>query len=229
LLHLLLAGLLVIGAALAVYPSQVVAAGWRVEQDGSGDYSTLQPAVDAAASGDTILIGPGWYQDLHLGSHGIYVMAHWTSDKDLAFIGESPETVKLGPELYNPIFDGPVGIFTEGPFKNSIVVQGISFVNFYSVIVGTGNISVYNCWFDTGELGIVSVESSTSTVRNCIFNNFENVCNFYRCSSGLVEDCQFGNGRVYFGNVSIGNIINCRTADSSLANYSQSNGSINWL
>lgn len=32
---------------------------WRVERDGSGDYTIIQDAVDAAASGDTIRIGPG--------------------------------------------------------------------------------------------------------------------------------------------------------------------------
>ncbi|MBK7048731.1 MAG: hypothetical protein IPH48_19980 [bacterium] len=34
-----------------------------VEQDGSAPYTTIQAAVDAAASGDTIRIGPGRYND----------------------------------------------------------------------------------------------------------------------------------------------------------------------
>jgi len=36
---------------------------WHVEKDGSGDFTVIQDAVDAAASGDTILIGPGRYEE----------------------------------------------------------------------------------------------------------------------------------------------------------------------
>jgi len=36
---------------------------WLVEQDGSGEYTVIQDALDAAADGDSILIGPGFYQE----------------------------------------------------------------------------------------------------------------------------------------------------------------------
>jgi hypothetical protein len=36
---------------------------WRVEKDGSGDYTVIQDAVDASASGDTIMIGPGRFSE----------------------------------------------------------------------------------------------------------------------------------------------------------------------
>ena len=39
------------------------AATWRVERDGSGDYTTIQPAINGAVHGDTILIGPGQYTE----------------------------------------------------------------------------------------------------------------------------------------------------------------------
>ena len=42
------------------------AAVWRVEKNGSGDFTIIQHAVDASASGDTILIGPGRYDDRFL-------------------------------------------------------------------------------------------------------------------------------------------------------------------
>jgi len=34
---------------------------WRVEKDGSGDFAVIQNAVDAAAPGDTVVVGPGRY------------------------------------------------------------------------------------------------------------------------------------------------------------------------
>lgn len=36
---------------------------WAVERDGSGDFATIQPALDAAVAGHTILIGPGEYTE----------------------------------------------------------------------------------------------------------------------------------------------------------------------
>jgi hypothetical protein len=36
---------------------------WRVNADGSGDVPTIQAAIDTAAVGDTVLVGPGRYTD----------------------------------------------------------------------------------------------------------------------------------------------------------------------
>ena len=42
---------------------QVCARTWYVEQDGSGDFTVIQDAVDAAGDGDTVAIGPGRYEE----------------------------------------------------------------------------------------------------------------------------------------------------------------------
>lgn len=44
------AGLMVVFATLALSSLSVSAASWHVEQDGSGDFLEIQPAVDAAAA-----------------------------------------------------------------------------------------------------------------------------------------------------------------------------------
>jgi len=54
-------GLLLLVAAL--WPGAAESTTWRVEKDGTGDFTVIQEAVDAAASGDTILIGPGRYEE----------------------------------------------------------------------------------------------------------------------------------------------------------------------
>ncbi len=36
---------------------------WHVEKDGSGDFTVIQAAVDAAAPGDTIRIGAGQFRE----------------------------------------------------------------------------------------------------------------------------------------------------------------------
>jgi hypothetical protein len=59
--------LLLAAAFLGAAPAE--AATLRVEADGSGDFTAIQPALDAAASGDTVLVGPGTWSE-HLGTQG---------------------------------------------------------------------------------------------------------------------------------------------------------------
>src|SRR6056297_2632943 len=54
--------LLTLGA-LMVLASLAPAATWTVERDGTGDFTVIQEAVDVAADGDTIRIGPGRYDE----------------------------------------------------------------------------------------------------------------------------------------------------------------------
>jgi len=43
------------------------ASAWRVELDGSGHFTSIQEAVDAAAIGDTVQIGPGRFYENPMG------------------------------------------------------------------------------------------------------------------------------------------------------------------
>jgi hypothetical protein len=52
-------GMLIGGAAVAA-----TAETWRIDAEGTGDAPTLQAAIDAAESGDTILLAPGIYRDV---------------------------------------------------------------------------------------------------------------------------------------------------------------------
>ncbi len=76
-------------------PGQAEAKTWHVEKDGSGDYTIIQEAVDAAASGDTIRIGPGRYNDRRL-----YTYPGWSDSVivtvfqyELTLIGSGPATI----------------------------------------------------------------------------------------------------------------------------------------
>ena len=56
--------------AVAVFsPVETSATTWHVEKDGSGDYAVIQDAIDAAAAGDTIRIGPGRFEDYSVYSY----------------------------------------------------------------------------------------------------------------------------------------------------------------
>jgi hypothetical protein len=36
---------------------------WLVRQDESGDFTAIQPCIDSAGDGDTVLVGPGAYME----------------------------------------------------------------------------------------------------------------------------------------------------------------------
>ena len=133
---------------------------WRVEQDGSGQFTTLQPAVDAAASGDTILIGPGWYQDLHeVDHHGspIWVSAYWMDGRDLTFIGTSAEEVKIGPETYAPQNDGPQGIYNESGAQQCLGCGERTFpLRIFILPSRAGGSTVDSCHFESCRIGTMS-------------------------------------------------------------------------
>lgn len=85
-------------AALAA-ANTALGATWHVARDGTGDFSVIQAAVDAAASGDTIMIGPGRYNE-----GAIVVTPGWTEfvrvlirQPELTLIGAGHEQTIIGP------------------------------------------------------------------------------------------------------------------------------------
>ena len=79
---------------------------WYVEKDGSGEYTVIQDAVNVAAPGDTIQIGPGRYDDYTVFDNGVRVYDCFVNDngKGLAYIGAGEETI-IGPEQIYDFFE----------------------------------------------------------------------------------------------------------------------------
>ena len=136
---------------------------WRVEKDGSGDYSIIYEAVDAAASGDTILIGPGRFEEYRLEPEyawRTYCCVH-ASSKDLTLIGSGPAHTTIGFEHLNyPQF--VVGISSIG---SDLVVQELTVSGVYHGLAffEAENQRIQNCDIVECDLGIVT-ESLVSTV-----------------------------------------------------------------
>jgi len=73
---------------------------WRVEKDGSGDYAVIQDAVDASASGDTIMVGPGRYSEYtdHTYAGNLWhTYVHMVSGS-LTLVGAGEGVTVIGPE-----------------------------------------------------------------------------------------------------------------------------------
>ena len=61
--------------SLSMAPADIL----TVQLDGSGDYPTIQAAIDAAADDDTVVIGPGtWTESFEVSEKAITVMAETT-------------------------------------------------------------------------------------------------------------------------------------------------------
>jgi len=85
-----------------------------VRKDGTGDFTLIQHALDMAADGDTVLIGPGEYTESTMvrlpgWTYDIESYAHLRSD-DMTIIGAGPDQTIIGPATYevSPIQWSPI-------------------------------------------------------------------------------------------------------------------------
>jgi hypothetical protein len=94
-------------------PCTVKAKTWTVDPNGTGDFMTIQRAVDAAAPGDVIDIMPGRYTDYAPYDFGArtedtYVVVN---KPNLTLRGRDRNAVIIGPEIYDwPSAQEPNGI-----------------------------------------------------------------------------------------------------------------------
>lgn len=103
----------VLACVLAVGAGGAGATTWRVELDGSGDFTDLQPAVTAAAAGDTVLVGPGRFDTLlpAPGKADVQQAVVVVAAADLTIIGAGRDQTFIGPESwYGPVGAWPAGI-----------------------------------------------------------------------------------------------------------------------
>lgn len=124
---------------------------WLVEKSGSGDFEVIQDAVDASATGDTIRIGSGqfddWepYFDTYVRNVRILV-----ESKDLSFIGEEDGSTVVGPDsAWNQGDPESIGMLVLS--ESEIIVKNIHFRNLRNgYITWAGAVSlISNCQFST--------------------------------------------------------------------------------
>lgn len=149
-----------------------------VRKDGTGDYTQVQPALDAAASGDTVLIGPGEFTELtpsYIPGYAWDVeVCAYVRVPNLTIIGAGAGQTVLGPTSYlgsTQTFSPKAMVWLEGSERN---ISGITFRNCYDGIHATnGPIFVEDCEFDgNGGYGIIWHPSSPGgRIRNCTFRS----------------------------------------------------------
>lgn len=161
--------------AIVALALQANAATWHVEQDGSGDFTTIQAAVNAAADGDVIAIGPGHYSD-SMTYHGTYgdweVCVLLDGTKSLSFVGAGSGVTTVGPESPQ-VEDYSVGfllLLTSESY--SVSLDGLEVINLFRGVQARGNrVQITNCHFDNcyEGLSIWTHSDGVLTVTDCTF------------------------------------------------------------
>jgi len=122
-----------VGIAAATFPSPSEARTWRVEQDGSGNFTIIQDALDAAAPGDSVLIGPGRFDTMHVRNlllNGVTAASViWVRKPGLTLIGSGPESTVIGPPTYLGEFEGESTASLTVDAGASCEVRGMWFEN----------------------------------------------------------------------------------------------------
>lgn len=128
-----------------------------------GDFATIQSAIDAAAVGDTVLVGDGtWLENINFRGKDIVVASHFLLDGDVAHIAD---TILDGSGHADPD-SGSVVYFISGE-GNGAVLMG------FTLTGGNGTPST-DQWTDTHwrEGGGILTENSSPTIQyNLITGN----------------------------------------------------------
>ena len=189
---------------LALVPTVAFAETYVAWIDGTG-YETLEAAVNAAKSGDTIMLGEGEYTLYNISS------GNTTKNKDLTFIGKGEKTIwQIGSETPDPAkekgegngdysFDG-AGTVTfkkmtlRAPLKDSgkgwnylgfiradkTIVEDCTMFGktfFWGYTSATFTNTTFNC--PAGDYAVWTYCSPTMSFYNCTFNSSGKVINVY--------------------------------------------------
>jgi hypothetical protein len=210
---------------------------WRVERDGSGDYTVIQPAVDGAAPGDTVMIGPGRFEE-----HAPFTVPGWTEEvyvaveaDSLTITGSGADVTIIGPE--SPIHlptERPKGI--AGVFISDLSVQDLTIENIRDGIYrGEGHLEIGSSIFRGCNYGLTSWTDEGMLVDNCqfvgniegglvthnpaedimvcnsLFNNLTTNISFNTTDNAIVTHCEFTGGisGVAHNVMSSGHVSNC--------------------
>jgi hypothetical protein len=219
-------------AALVLAPSlglallpQAEARTWRVEKDGSGDYTVIQDAVDAAAEGDTILIGPGEYTESSVWEYDVGYFGETyvgVPIDNITLIGAGRDLTIIGPAEKNWDEQNflPKGISLRSRVSDGLVIENLTVRNCREGLRLSGEavarnlllyengsgIYAFNDTFTIEDseirgsdfIGVIYVRSDkTSYVRRVQFINCVLGALSLNGPKLIIEDSEFRNAAVY--------------------------------
>lgn len=219
-------------AALVLAPSlglallpEADARTWRVERDGSGDYIVIQDAVDAAAEGDTILIGPGEYTESSVWEYDIGDFGETfvgVPINNITLIGTSRDSTIIGPAVkdWDEDLFLPKGISLRAQTSDGLRIENLTVRNCREGLRLNGSAIVRDVTLIENGSGIFAFEDTflieDSEIRGSDFTgaiyaataktSYVRRVQFIDCRQGalslngptlIIEDSEFLNGAVY--------------------------------
>jgi hypothetical protein len=145
----------------AFSPAAVLARTWVVAQDGSGDFEFISQACQAAASGDSVVVHPGLYEE----QSPLIIIRY----KALSILGTTPlpdDTVLRVRFLFDSC--------------NGTLVQDLSFigaVRAIGIMGGPATIrrcAIRDCVSDNGDPAVTTMLEGPYVVEDCVFEGNQN-------------------------------------------------------
>lgn len=173
--------LITITLALNTYAQTI-----EVKQDGTGDYTTIQEAVDASVDGDVVLVWPGtYYENVDLSYKDITLtsLIHTTGDS----------TYKYSTIINGNQTGSCISVLGQNNIQTVVVIKGFTLTN------GSGREFQEDNWG-----GGICLLMSYGDIRHCVITN-NNVHNgsgggvsVYYGSDAVISDCFISDNRSSF-------------------------------
>ena len=199
-----------------------------VDDDGEGDYATIQEAVDAAEDGDTIQVWEGSYFEVEI-TKGLRIVGNGTEETRI----EMPGMYANATSIENVTVLGWIHLL---PFVQDVVIRNCSVKGIQWGLVSTNNRNVtladcnimgasedgvhikrlsesnfINCSFRNCRTGMLIEEGTNNRIEGCTFlNNTGSGIYLIRTRSTWITNCVFEGNKI--------GISDSRTEDTSLRN-----------
>jgi hypothetical protein len=167
-----------------------------VVKDGTGDFTAIQPAINAASAGDVIEIGPGRYTENAPFSPlpGSWVEPTYVgvTKENLIIRGTDRDGVIIGPTTPNFVGFGPKGIATYGTIRR-LRVENLTVENVHDgMYLGTDeSVVVSGCLLKGCDIGIFGTDEVRPRIEGCEFVRCREGANLWTARDGEVVDCTF--------------------------------------
>lgn len=185
---------LALATFLAGDASPARAAVWTVAADGTGDFTVIQDALDAAKSGDTIRIRPGRYEDFkqrRTSRLRVQTIA-CIEVPDLRIEGAGPGRTILGPAQPVEEVDGTQTAAIAVDEACAVSISGLTVEGANTGIFLEATAAIANCRI--GEhvtFGLWSVGGEELHLRDCTLVGDLALSTPFALGELLVEDCRF--------------------------------------
>ena len=129
---------------------------WRDRKGREWDFTTIQPALDAASPGDSILIGQGRFTETHVVETISWTESVYAEVKcdSISIKGSGPASSIMGEVLKSTsIILKPKGILCNDGY-NGCHISDLAIENVYDGIYWIGGLEVKNCVVRGGVYGI---------------------------------------------------------------------------